>query len=79
MLSDALLAINRFAQPLPMAPFAVLATYYLAQVLIVSNSRPVTEMTTSVVPVGWGDARNPSSPAADAGVRSAHRQPTNPA
>jgi sterol desaturase/sphingolipid hydroxylase (fatty acid hydroxylase superfamily)/uncharacterized membrane protein YhhN len=40
MLSDALLAINRFAQPLPMASFAVLATYYVAQVLIVSNSRP---------------------------------------
>jgi ABC-type ATPase involved in cell division len=29
-----------FAQPLPMASFAVLATYYVAQVLIVSNSRP---------------------------------------
>ena len=43
MLSDTLLAINRFAQPLPMASFAVLATYYLAQVLIVSNSRPVAE------------------------------------
>ncbi|HEY0825035.1 MAG TPA: lysoplasmalogenase family protein [Ramlibacter sp.] len=40
MLSDALLAINRFAQPLPMAQFWVLATYYAAQVLIVRNSRP---------------------------------------
>jgi alkylglycerol monooxygenase len=79
MLSDALLAINRFAQPLPMASFAVLATYYLAQLLIVSNSRPVTDLVTSVVPVGWGEARNPSSAGADAGVRSAHRQPTNPA
>lgn len=37
MLSDALLAINRFAQPLPMAQFWVLATYYAAQVLIVRN------------------------------------------
>lgn len=40
MLSDAVLAINRFAQPLPMAQFWVLATYYAAQVLIVCNSRP---------------------------------------
>ena len=40
MLSDALLAINRFAQPLPMAAFWVLATYYVAQFLIVRNSRP---------------------------------------
>jgi alkylglycerol monooxygenase len=38
MLSDALLAINRFAQPLPMAQLWVLATYYAAQVLIVRNS-----------------------------------------
>jgi uncharacterized membrane protein YhhN len=39
MLSDALLAIDRFAQPLPLAPFLVLATYYAAQVLIVRNVR----------------------------------------
>ena len=39
MLSDALLAINRFAQPLPMAPLFVLTTYYAAQVLIVRNVR----------------------------------------
>lgn len=38
MLSDALLAINRFATPLPMAQFWVLATYYAAQVLIVRNA-----------------------------------------
>lgn len=38
MLSDALLAINRFAQPLPMAQLFVLATYYVAQVLIVRNA-----------------------------------------
>lgn len=35
MLSDSLLATNRFAQALPMAPFWVLATYYAAQVMIV--------------------------------------------
>jgi alkylglycerol monooxygenase len=42
MLSDSLLAINRFAMPVPMAQFWVLATYYVAQVLFVHNasSRP---------------------------------------
>jgi alkylglycerol monooxygenase len=39
MLSDGLLAINRFAHPLPMAQFWVLATYYAAQVLIVRSAR----------------------------------------
>lgn len=42
MLSDALLATNRFATPLPMAQLWVLSTYYLAQVLIVHNARPAT-------------------------------------
>jgi alkylglycerol monooxygenase len=37
MLSDALLAINRFALPLPMAQFWVLASYYGAQILIVTG------------------------------------------
>jgi sterol desaturase/sphingolipid hydroxylase (fatty acid hydroxylase superfamily)/uncharacterized membrane protein YhhN len=41
MASDTLLAINKFALPLPMAQFWVLATYYAAQVLIVHNARPV--------------------------------------
>jgi len=35
MLSDSLLATNRFVQPLPMAQLWVLASYYAAQVLIV--------------------------------------------
>lgn len=35
MLSDALLGLNRFVQPLPLAPLWVLSSYYLAQVLIV--------------------------------------------
>lgn len=44
MLSDTLLAINKFAQPLPLAPLWVLSTYYAAQVLIVCNARaPQTE------------------------------------
>ena len=37
MLSDALLATNRFVQPLPLAQFWVLATYYVAQLLIVGG------------------------------------------
>jgi alkylglycerol monooxygenase len=37
MLSDSVLALNRFVAPLPMAQFWVLATYYTAQVLIVRN------------------------------------------
>lgn len=37
MASDALLAINRFAMPLPLAQFWVLGTYYVAQVLIARN------------------------------------------
>jgi uncharacterized membrane protein YhhN len=39
MLSDTLLAINRFVSPLPMAQLWVLSTYYLAQVLIVRYAR----------------------------------------
>lgn len=35
MLSDTLLAINRFVQPLPWSAIGVLSTYYLAQALIV--------------------------------------------
>ncbi|HSV55252.1 MAG TPA: lysoplasmalogenase family protein [Burkholderiaceae bacterium] len=41
MLSDSLLATNKFALPLPMAQFWVLATYYVAQLLIVCNANPV--------------------------------------
>lgn len=61
MLSDALLAINRFAQPLPMAQFWVLATYYAAQALIVCNSRPppaaVTASSSLLRPAPAGAAR----------------------
>ncbi len=38
MLSDSLLALNRFVQPLPMAPLWVLGTYYVAQILIARNA-----------------------------------------
>lgn len=47
MLSDALLATNRFAVPLPMAQLWVLSTYYLAQILIVFNARPATAAQAS--------------------------------
>ncbi|WP_395056127.1 lysoplasmalogenase family protein [Polaromonas sp.] len=47
MLSDALLATNRFAVPLPMAQLWVLSTYYLAQILIVFNATPVTTAASS--------------------------------
>jgi sterol desaturase/sphingolipid hydroxylase (fatty acid hydroxylase superfamily)/uncharacterized membrane protein YhhN len=40
MVSDSLLALNKFWSPLPMAQFWVLATYYVAQVLIAVNARP---------------------------------------
>ncbi len=36
MLSGALLATNRLVQPLPLAQLGVLASYCLAQILIVS-------------------------------------------
>jgi len=41
MVSDSLLATNKFAFPLPMAQFWVLATYYVAQILIACNAAPV--------------------------------------
>jgi len=40
MLSDSLLATNRFVTPLPLASLWVLGTYYAAQMLIVRNARP---------------------------------------
>jgi len=48
MLSDTLLAFNRFVQPLPMAALWVLSSYYLAQVLMVRYARA----TGSVAPSG---------------------------
>lgn len=40
MLSDTLLALNRFVAPLPLAPLWVLGSYYAAQILIVRHARP---------------------------------------
>jgi alkylglycerol monooxygenase len=41
MLSDSLLATNKFAVQFPMAQFLVLATYYVAQILIAKNAGAV--------------------------------------
>jgi alkylglycerol monooxygenase len=49
MVSDSLLAINKFAMPLPMAQFWVLATYYVAQVLIATNARQAVTSTAGVL------------------------------
>jgi uncharacterized membrane protein YhhN len=46
MLSDALLATNRFVQPLPVASLWVLASYYAAQWLIAANVRPTGSIAT---------------------------------
>lgn len=43
MLSDSLIAINRFVTPLPLAPLWVLSSYYAAQLLMVHNARRPTE------------------------------------
>ncbi len=40
MLSDALLALNRFVQPLPLASLWVLSSYYVAQFLIAAGAYP---------------------------------------
>ena len=48
MLSDALLATNKFATPLPLAQLWILSTYYIAQILITRFARPAT----SARPVG---------------------------
>ena len=45
MLSDALIAVNRFVLPLPLAPLWILSSYYLAQCLIVHNARPDSPQT----------------------------------
>ncbi|WP_296509412.1 lysoplasmalogenase family protein [Rhodoferax sp.] len=40
MASDALIAVNKFLVPLPLAPFAILVTYFAAQLLICRHCRP---------------------------------------
>jgi uncharacterized membrane protein YhhN len=48
MLSDALLAINKFAMPIPLAPLWVLATYYTAQLLIVHHALRAQPVSATV-------------------------------
>ena len=40
MLSDSLIAINRFVQPIELSAWWILSTYYLAQILIVDQVLP---------------------------------------
>ncbi|MEG0199623.1 MAG: lysoplasmalogenase family protein [Comamonas sp.] len=47
MLSDSILAINRFVQPLPWSAIWVLSSYYLAQALIVQGSLKRRDSTSS--------------------------------
>lgn len=56
MLSDALLAINRFVLPLPMSAVWVLSTYYAAQMLIVAG------MLRSAAPAAAAGQTTPESP-----------------
>jgi hypothetical protein len=60
MVSDSLLATNKFAVPIPMAQFWVLGTYYMAQILISRNA----------VPVIAGLTRNPSHAGPPFGARA---------
>jgi alkylglycerol monooxygenase len=39
MVSDSLIAINKFVTPVTLSPLWILATYYAAQLLIVHNAR----------------------------------------
>jgi alkylglycerol monooxygenase len=59
MLSDSLLAVNKFAFPLPMAQFWILATYYVAQILIACNAvsaRAATSQSVNSSPALLGGA-----------------------
>jgi alkylglycerol monooxygenase len=47
MLSDSMLATNKFAFEFPMAQFWVLATYYVAQLLIACNAQPAPGAATA--------------------------------
>ncbi len=61
MLSDALLATNRFVMPLPLASLWVLATYYLAQWLILRYSdRPAAADAPNGASVEAGQLPNKS-------------------
>jgi uncharacterized membrane protein YhhN len=46
MISDTLLALDRFRRPIPASAFLVLGLYYLAQWLIASSTRATPEVTS---------------------------------
>jgi alkylglycerol monooxygenase len=48
MASDALIAVNRFVQPVPLASLWILSLYYLAQTLIVFNAMTYTAAPTAI-------------------------------
>ncbi|MBI2769469.1 MAG: sterol desaturase family protein [Burkholderiales bacterium] len=58
MLSDSLLATNRFALQFPMAQFFVLTTYYVAQILIACNS--MGSRAGAAAPVGQPENSSPA-------------------
>jgi len=59
MLSDSLIAINRFVQPLPLVSLWVLGSYYLAQILMVQNARPtISSLNPSLLIAGHGPQSN---------------------
>ena len=69
MLSDSLLATNKFAMPLPRAQFWVLATYYVAQIVIAANAKSVAlEDGSRVEPGMTAQGSEKSSPALFGGV-----------
>ena len=60
MLSDGLLAINKFALPLPMGQFWVLGTYYGAQILIVAGMLRARQLA-ALTPARLGQAATPAA------------------
>jgi uncharacterized membrane protein YhhN len=76
MLSDAVLGVDRFVQPVPLAPLWVLGSYFVAQILMVLNARPAMRVTRAthaftavhaipavhVIPSSTGDPCTPGFP-----------------
>jgi alkylglycerol monooxygenase len=59
MLSDTLLALNKFVSPLPLSQLWVLSTYYIAQVLIVrgllADASTLTSAQSSLTSTSFSD------------------------
>jgi hypothetical protein len=71
MLSDTLLALDRFVAPLPLAPLAILGSYFAAQLLIarfaVDQGGPITAMPTSASRVTSDASASSSQPSVPGG------------